>query len=227
MGQGRLPLPALRRAHARHARVPGTVGHHGCDLAVFIRESSGIKVSAQRHEERPPYWHAVARVEVIIGDVPYSLISAHLAPSSPALRRIEAGAFALIAREGTVIAGGDWNVVPAHDPDRPLPAGHRPSAPGTSWTGRPPRRSRKRGLPTSPRTWPTLTLRSATPAGCPTGATASTPACPRQRSPGAGSSPRTSPSPATSPSWRPLPFPRDRRSPVASTDSAIARTSAR
>jgi endonuclease/exonuclease/phosphatase family metal-dependent hydrolase len=98
-------------------------GHHGCDLAVFIRESSGIKVSAQRHEERPPYWHAVARVEVVIGDLPYSLISAHLAPSSPALRRIEAEAFALIAREGTVIAGGDWNAVPAGDPDPPAAGG--------------------------------------------------------------------------------------------------------
>jgi endonuclease/exonuclease/phosphatase family metal-dependent hydrolase len=91
--------------------------HHGCDLAVFIREASGIKVNAQRHEEGPPYWHAVARVEVIIDDLLYSMVSAHLAPSSPALRLIEAEAFALIAREGTVIAGGDWNAVPAADPE--------------------------------------------------------------------------------------------------------------
>jgi endonuclease/exonuclease/phosphatase family metal-dependent hydrolase len=98
-------------------------GHHGCDLAIFIRESTGITVSAQRHEEGPPYWHAVARVEVVIGDLPYSLISAHLAPSSPALRRIEAEAFALIAREGTLIAGGDWNAVPADDPDPPAADG--------------------------------------------------------------------------------------------------------
>jgi endonuclease/exonuclease/phosphatase family metal-dependent hydrolase len=93
--------------------------HHGCDLAVLIRQSSGIRVISARHEERPPYWHAVARVDVLIDGMVYSLVSAHLAPSSPAVRLTEAEAFALIAKEGTVIAGGDWNAVPASDPAPP------------------------------------------------------------------------------------------------------------
>jgi endonuclease/exonuclease/phosphatase family metal-dependent hydrolase len=48
------------------------------------------------------------------------LVSAHLAPSSPAHRLVEAEALALIAKDNRVIAGGDWNAVPAADPDPPL-----------------------------------------------------------------------------------------------------------
>jgi hypothetical protein len=96
-------------------------------VAVFVRESSGIRVHGVRHVEGPPYWHAVARVQVMVDDMAYSLVSAHLAPSSPALRLVEAEAFALVARDGrTVIAGGDWNAVPAADPDplaRDVPVG--------------------------------------------------------------------------------------------------------
>jgi len=32
-------------------------------LAIFIRESAGRRVNRPHHESRPPYWHAVARVE--------------------------------------------------------------------------------------------------------------------------------------------------------------------
>jgi endonuclease/exonuclease/phosphatase family metal-dependent hydrolase len=95
--------------------------HHGCDLGLFVREPPGLRVIRQRHEQGPPYWHAVARLEAEAGGIPgrLSLISAHLAPSSPAIRVAEAEAFALLAKDGPVIAGGDWNAVPAADPDPP------------------------------------------------------------------------------------------------------------
>jgi endonuclease/exonuclease/phosphatase family metal-dependent hydrolase len=92
-----------------------------CDIAVFVRETSGIRVIEQRHEETPPYWHGVAHVIAEIEG--YGLIrfaSAHLAPSTPELRVIEAEAFALIAEKnelGRLIAGGDWNAFPASAAD--------------------------------------------------------------------------------------------------------------
>jgi endonuclease/exonuclease/phosphatase family metal-dependent hydrolase len=94
--------------------------HHGCHLAVFIREDAGLRVAEQRHELGHPYWHAVARVIALARGLPLHLVSAHLAPSSPALCLIEAEAFGLIAKDGLVIAGGDWNAMPAADPDPPL-----------------------------------------------------------------------------------------------------------
>ncbi len=92
--------------------------HPGGDLGVFIRESSGISVIEHRHEEKPPYWHGVALVSAEIeGFGPLRLASAHLAPSAPSLRAIEAEAFGLIAEKTIpLIAGGDWNAVPAGDP---------------------------------------------------------------------------------------------------------------
>src|ERR1700728_2179055 len=39
-------------------------GHHGCDLAVWVAETSSVLVTGVRHEQGPPYWHAVARVSV-------------------------------------------------------------------------------------------------------------------------------------------------------------------
>jgi endonuclease/exonuclease/phosphatase family metal-dependent hydrolase len=69
----------------------------------------------------------VARLEVQAGGAPgrLSLISAHLAPSSPAIRLAEAEALALLARDGPVIASGDWNAVPAAGPGPP-PGGAGP-----------------------------------------------------------------------------------------------------
>jgi endonuclease/exonuclease/phosphatase family metal-dependent hydrolase len=90
--------------------------HHGCDLAVLVRESAGIRVTGYT-EEGPPYWHAVAVLAVQVqGFGALRLASAHLAPSAPSLRLAEAEAFALIAEKGAVIAGGDWNAVPLGDP---------------------------------------------------------------------------------------------------------------
>jgi endonuclease/exonuclease/phosphatase family metal-dependent hydrolase len=96
--------------------------HHGCDLAVFVRESVGLRVIAERHEQGHPYWHARARliVESAWPGSSLHLVSAHLAPSSPSIRLAEAEALALIAMDGLVIAGGDWNAMPATDPEPPL-----------------------------------------------------------------------------------------------------------
>jgi endonuclease/exonuclease/phosphatase family metal-dependent hydrolase len=94
---------------------------HGCHLAVFIRESSGLRVVRQRHEERTPYWHGVAVLEVEAHEFgPLHLASAHLAPSSPAIRTGEAEAFKLLAEAGPLVAAGDWNAIPASDPNPEL-----------------------------------------------------------------------------------------------------------
>jgi endonuclease/exonuclease/phosphatase family metal-dependent hydrolase len=105
----------MRGFFARSNRGPGG------DVAVFIRESSGIRLVEQRHEEQPvPFWHAVAHIVCEIAG--FGLIrfaSAHLAPSSPAQRLIEAEAFQLLAEKdslGPLIAGGDWNAFPLNAP---------------------------------------------------------------------------------------------------------------
>jgi endonuclease/exonuclease/phosphatase family metal-dependent hydrolase len=93
-------------------------GHHGCHLAIFIREGAGLQVIEQRHEHGHPWWHGVARVVVAADGYlqPLHLASVHLAPSSPAIRLAEAEAFGLLAA-ASVIAGGDWNALPAADPE--------------------------------------------------------------------------------------------------------------
>src|SRR5215469_15907028 len=62
--------------------------HHGCHLAVFVRESAGLQVIEPRHERGHPYWHAVARVLVRAESLhePLYLASLHFAPSSPVIR---------------------------------------------------------------------------------------------------------------------------------------------
>jgi len=96
--------------------------HHGFPLGVFIRESAGLRVVRTRHEQRRPYWHAVSCVITeAAGFGRLVLASAHLAPASPSTRLAEAEAFKLIAEAGPLIAAGDWNAVPAADPEP-----HRP-----------------------------------------------------------------------------------------------------
>jgi endonuclease/exonuclease/phosphatase family metal-dependent hydrolase len=96
--------------------------HHGCDVALFVRQSTGLRVLAERHERGHPYWYAVARITVAAPwpGATLHLVSAHLAPSSPSIRLAEAEALALIAQDGVVIAGGDWNAMPATDPEPDL-----------------------------------------------------------------------------------------------------------
>jgi hypothetical protein len=95
---------------------------HDCDLAVFVRQSAGLRVTAERHEHGHPYWHAVARIVVGTAwpSASLHLVSTDLAPSSPSIRRAEAEALALIAQDGPVIAGGDWKAMPATDPEPQL-----------------------------------------------------------------------------------------------------------
>jgi endonuclease/exonuclease/phosphatase family metal-dependent hydrolase len=101
--------------------------HHGCHLAVFIREGAGLQVMEQRHEHGHPYWHGTARIVVAADGYlqPLHLVSTHLAPSSPSIRLAEAEAFGLLAGDGPMIAGGDWNALPAADPEPTVAAGQR------------------------------------------------------------------------------------------------------
>jgi hypothetical protein len=114
---GRALFLAERVLGLRGFLVPSA--HHECDLAVFVREAADVRVIAERHEVGAPYWHGVARVVVEIDglDDPLHLASAHLAPSSPTIRLAEGEALALLAKDGLIIAGGDWNAVPATDPE--------------------------------------------------------------------------------------------------------------
>ena len=93
--------------------------HHGCHLAVFIREGAGLRVTEQRHEHGNEWWHGVACVLVEAAGFlqPLQLASCHLAPSSPERRLAEAEAFALVAERAPLIVGGDWNALPACDPE--------------------------------------------------------------------------------------------------------------
>lgn len=97
--------------------------HHGCHLAVFIRESAGLRVIEQRHEQGNEWWHSVACISVEVEGLLrlLQLASCHWAPSSPARRLAEAESFALVAERGPLIAGGDWNALPASDPEPPGP----------------------------------------------------------------------------------------------------------
>lgn len=102
--------------------------HHGCSLAVFVRESAGLRVTGQRHELGDPWWHGIACVLAEADGLPgpLQLASCHLAPSSPERRTMEAEAFTLVAERGPLIAGGDWNALPAGDPEPPGPVTGRP-----------------------------------------------------------------------------------------------------
>ena len=74
--------------------------HPGGDLAVFVRESAGLRVIAERHEHGYPFWHAVARLVVATPwpGTTFHLVSAHLAPTSPAIRLAESEALAMVAK---------------------------------------------------------------------------------------------------------------------------------
>jgi hypothetical protein len=93
--------------------------HHGGDLAVFVREPAGLRVTAERHEHGYPFWHAVARLVVATPwpGTTFHLVSADMAPTSSAIRLAEAEALAMIAEDGLVIAGGSWNALSAADPE--------------------------------------------------------------------------------------------------------------
>jgi endonuclease/exonuclease/phosphatase family metal-dependent hydrolase len=111
----------MRGFFARSNRGPGG------DVAVFIRESAGIRFIEPRHEEQPqPYWHAVAHIITEVdGFGLLRLASAHLAPASPNQRTSEAESFQLLAEKdamGPLVIGGDWNAFPRNAPD-----------PGVNW----------------------------------------------------------------------------------------------
>jgi hypothetical protein len=110
---------------------------------------------------------------------PLQLASIHLAPSSPAIRLAEAEALGMMAKVFPVIIGGDFNALPAGDPEPYKPRGAR----GASSTAAPPKHWKKPGSSTSAPRPEISPSQSGTPANCPTAATGSTPPCPPRQSP--------------------------------------------
>ncbi len=105
--------------------------HHGCHIALFVRESAGIHVTGWHADRAAPYWHALARLITEVDGCPRPLhvVGAHLAPSSPAIRLAEAETFSLLTGPGhDVIALGDWNAIPATGPDPALDGASRVTA---------------------------------------------------------------------------------------------------
>lgn len=93
--------------------------HHGCDLALLVRESAGIHVIAEEHDHGPPWWHALCHVRTEIDGFPGEthLLVAHLAPGSPATRLCEAESFDLFrAGHRQTVVVGDWNAAALNDP---------------------------------------------------------------------------------------------------------------
>jgi endonuclease/exonuclease/phosphatase family metal-dependent hydrolase len=89
--------------------------NRGCDQAILVRERPGLTVVADHHEDAPPWWHCLGRVELNLADHELHVMTVHLAPSSPDQRLLEAQTFGLY-RHWPMIAAGDFNAFPADDP---------------------------------------------------------------------------------------------------------------
>lgn len=89
--------------------------HHGCHIAIGVREP--LRVIEERHDVTPVWWTCLAYVVIDTGHPdPLHVVGAHLAPSAPAIRLQEAEALNLI-KGRPLVALGDWNAMPATDPD--------------------------------------------------------------------------------------------------------------
>ncbi|MGV9386155.1 endonuclease/exonuclease/phosphatase family protein [Nonomuraea sp. NPDC003707] len=103
-------------AHALHMTpYLAPSAHHGCHLVILIDDERVTDVQ-ERHESGFPYWHAVACLRTKIDSAPVDLLNTHLAPSSPAIRRMEAEALRLFVKDRPMIAMGDWNAAALDDP---------------------------------------------------------------------------------------------------------------
>ncbi|MDF5758411.1 endonuclease/exonuclease/phosphatase family protein [Spongiactinospora sp. TRM90649] len=103
-----LNLAAARLGMSYRALVHSN--HHGCHLAVFVRERSGLRVVREHHDQAVPWWHALAAVELAVDGWPRPLwfLNTHLAPASPTTRKAEAEAFDLFRGRDTILVG-DFN----------------------------------------------------------------------------------------------------------------------
>lgn len=93
--------------------------HHGCHIAIGVRDP--YRVVEERHDTTAVWWTALAHVVVDTGHPrPLHVLGAHLAPSSPTIRLQAAEALQVISAR-PLLAMGDWNAVPATDPDPEIP----------------------------------------------------------------------------------------------------------
>jgi len=119
-------LLGMRGYLARSTRSPGG------NVAVFVRANDRIKVVGTRHEgmghdEKAPFWHAVAVVHVDVpGFGPLRFGSGHLAPTSAELRAKEAEHIGHIAVRdgGPFTIGIDGNGYALNEPERDVEGMH-------------------------------------------------------------------------------------------------------
>ncbi|RAY15433.1 hypothetical protein DPM19_12135 [Actinomadura craniellae] len=100
---------------------PVPSNHHGCHLVLFVREPK-VRVLRERHDRAAPYWHALCGLEIVLDEHLFDridLYNTHLAPSSPTTRLAEAETFHLLTKRAPVILLGDFNALPAGDPNPP------------------------------------------------------------------------------------------------------------
>lgn len=67
---------AIKEEHLGMTGFLAESAHHGCHLAVLVRQSARLQAIEPRHERGHPYWHAVARVLTQVEGLPEPL---HLA----------------------------------------------------------------------------------------------------------------------------------------------------
>lgn len=121
----------LRRARRRLGMTPhlARADRHGCHLVIWTRPDR-IRVRSTAHQERHPFWHALAVVEADIDGVdspggdPVWLVGVHLAPFGPDLRPMEARALSEFAPK-LALLGGDFNDEGVGDPLTVWPPGYK------------------------------------------------------------------------------------------------------
>jgi hypothetical protein len=108
-GHRLLHLAARRLGMSARVLIPSA--HHGCHLAMLVREHPGLRVVRERHDRAAPWWHALGHLELDAEGKTVHLLNLHLAPTAPAVRLLEAETLGLF-RSWRVIAAGDYNAHP-------------------------------------------------------------------------------------------------------------------
>lgn len=120
----------LRRARRGLKMTPhlARADRHGCHVVIWTRPGR-IRVRRRAHQERHPFWHALAAVEADIEDLdvggePVWLVGAHFAPFNPDIRPMEARSLSEFAPR-LALLGGDFNDEGPGDRPTTWPPGYK------------------------------------------------------------------------------------------------------